>query len=223
MRKAGSSLIWQGLRFGMLLQLSIGPVFVLVLQTAVGGGFLAAEGAVLGTVLIDAVYIAAAIFGLGTFINRSKRVRRALQFVGAGVLILFGLITVLGGFGISVLPKLGLSNAQAGSAFLKGLLLTLSSPLTIVFWAGVFAAKMGEEQLEQSQALLFGTGAILSTLLFLTLVATLGGTLGAFVSGTLMNTLNVLVGLLLIGFGIRTAVKKPADAGEKEQDSVTGM
>ncbi len=221
MRKARGVLIWQGLRFGMLLQLSIGPVFVLVLQTAVGGGFLAAEGAVLGAVLIDAVYIAAAIFGLGTFINRNKRVRRALQFVGAGVLILFGLITVLGAFGISVLPKLGLSNVQAGSAFVKGLLLTLSSPLTIVFWAGVFAAKMGEEQLEQSQAFLFGAGAVLSTLLFLTLVATLGGTLGAFVSGTLMDTLNVLVGLLLIGFGIRTAIKKPAYAGEKEQDSIT--
>ena len=210
MRKRGT-LILLGLRFGMLLQLSIGPVFVLVLQTAVGGGFFAAEGAVLGAVLIDAVYIMAAIFGLGALISRSERVRRALQFIGAGVLVLFGLFTVLGAAGVCVLPRLALP-ANAGSAFLKGLLLTLSSPLTIVFWAGVFAAKMGEEQMGQNQAFLFGLGAVFSTLLFLTLIALLGGTLGGFVSGTLMNALNALVGLLLIGFGVRTALKKPAKA-----------
>ncbi len=214
MRKSGSALILQGLRFGMLLQLSIGPVFVLVLQTAVGGGFFAAEGAVLGAALIDAVYIAAAIWGLGALINRSEGLGRALRLIGAGVLILFGLITVLGAFKISILPRLGFSSeAQAGNAFFKALLLTLSSPLTIVFWAGVFAAKMGEERMEQKQAFLFGAGAVLSTLLFLTLIALLGGTLGAFISGMLMDALNILVGMLLIGFGIRTAVKKPAGAG----------
>ncbi len=212
MRKR-SALISQGLRFGMLLQLSIGPVFVLILQTAVGGGFFAAEGAVLGAVLVDAVYILAAIFGLGTLINRSERVRRALQFIGAGVLIIFGLVTVLGAFGVSVLPRLTLSE-NAGSAFLKGLLLTLSSPLTIVFWAGVFAAKMGEEQMGQRQALLFGLGAVLSTLLLLTVIAMLGGTLGGLVSKMLMDALNALVGLMLIGFGVRTALKKPADEVE---------
>ncbi len=210
MRKSGSALILQGLRFGMLLQLSIGPVFVLVLQTAVGGGFFAAEGAVLGAALIDAVYIAAAIWGLGALINRSEGLGRALRLIGAGVLILFGLITVLGAFKISILPRLGFSpDAQAGNAFFKALLLTLSSPLTIVFWAGVFAAKMGEERMEQKQAFLFGAGAVLSTLLFLTLIALLGGTLGAFISGMLMDALNILVGMLLIGFGIRTAVKSP--------------
>lgn len=215
--RSASALILQGLRFGMLLQLSIGPVFVLVFQTAIAGGFFAAEGAVLGAVLVDAFYIAAAILGLGTLINRSKRIRGALRWIGAIVLILFGLITVLGAFQISVLPKLGLSlDAQAGGAFFQALLLTLSSPLTIVFWAGVFASKMGEERMEQRDAFLFGAGAVLATLLFLTLTALLGGTLGAFVSGTLMDALNLLVGLLLIGFGLRTAIKKPADAGEGE-------
>ncbi len=209
------SLIWRGLCLGMLLQLSIGPVFVLILQTAVGGGFLAAEGAVLGVVLIDAAYIVAAILGLGTLINQSKRVRRALQWIGTGVLVLFGVVTVLGAAGIAVLPRLTLST-NAGSAFVKGLLLTLSSPLTIVFWAGVFAAKMGEARMGQKQAFLFGLGAVLSTLLFLTLIALLGGTLGGFINNVLMNALNALVGLLLIGFGIRTALKKPPGAVEME-------
>ncbi len=205
----------QGLRLGMLLQLSIGPVFVLVLQTAVGGGFLAAQGAVLGVVVVDALYITAAILGLGTLINKSERLRGALQYVGAGVLILFGLVTVLGAFGVSVLPKLGLSwGTQGGSAFVKAILLTLSSPLTIVFWAGIFAARMGEDNMEQKQAFVFGAGAVLSTLLFLTVIAAVAGTLKGLISGTLMDVLNGFVGLALIGSGIRTASKKPAGAAK---------
>ena len=54
----------------------------------------------------------------------------------------------------------------------------------------------------------FGLGAVLSTLLFLALIAGAGNFLNHFMNPFLLNTLNIIVGLLLIGFGIKTAFKK---------------
>ncbi|MCZ2416482.1 MAG: LysE family transporter [Burkholderiales bacterium] len=49
------------------------------------------------------------------------------------------------------------------SAFINALLLTLSSPLTIVFWAGIFTAKITSGETTREEVYYFAAGAILST------------------------------------------------------------
>ncbi len=193
----------------MLLQLAVGPICLFVLQTAASSGFLAAEAAVLGVALADATYILAAIWGLGATLRRSTHAEHVLRYFGAAVLTLFGAANVLGAFGISFLPGLSLAAGQStGSAFSKALLLTLSNPLTILFWAGVFASKMAEEGMRKKQAHLFGLGTALSTLCFLTAAAAAGSAVSQLLSGTFMAVMNAAVGLALIGFGIRIAYKR---------------
>ena len=91
------------------------------------------------------------------------------------------------------------------------LILTLSNPLTIVFWAGVFAARMGEENMQQGRAALFGLGAALSTLSFLSLIAALGSVLAGLLQGMAILALNAAVGLVLIFLGIRSAFGRKKD------------
>ncbi|MCU0242603.1 MAG: LysE family translocator, partial [Vicinamibacteria bacterium] len=82
--------ISSGLRFGLLLQLAIGPVCLFVLKTAAEQGFVSGLLAVTGVAIVDAAYIALATLGITRWAE-SERMQRSLRFGGAAVLVLFGL------------------------------------------------------------------------------------------------------------------------------------
>ena len=63
----------RGLRLGIILQLSIGPVCLFILQTAIARGITEALKAVLAVVLVDAFYILLALYGLGKIIRAYKK------------------------------------------------------------------------------------------------------------------------------------------------------
>ncbi len=191
----------------MLLQIAVGPVSFFIFQTAAFSGFATAVSAVAGVALVDALYILAALLGIGALIEKKPALRRVLKYAGAAVLVLFGLNMAAGVFFTEFLPGLRLANLSGGSAFLSAALLTLSSPLTIVFWAGVFSQRLSEESLARRDMTLYGLGAVLSTLLFLSAIAALGTLTNAFLSHDAVSILNVIVGLLLIVWGVRTALK----------------
>jgi threonine/homoserine/homoserine lactone efflux protein len=193
----------------MLLQIAVGPVCLFIFQTAAISGFLPAGSGVIAVVLVDALFIFAALAGIGALIEKRPGLKATLKYAGAAVLILFGLNLVIGSIWTGFLPALNLSEtAGADSAFLRAALITFSCPLTILFWAGVFAQRAAEQNLDKRGMALYGLGAVLSTLASLTVVAALGGLTHTFLSEPVIRVLNLIVGLVLIGFGVWTAVKK---------------
>ncbi len=201
-------MIIKGFRFGMILQLAVGPVCLFIFQTAVSSGVLIAFLGVAGVSVVDAAFIIAAIFGLGAILNKNEQIKKAIKLFGAIVLILFGLSTILGVVGIDILPSLSLSGVQTvENVFTKTMLLTLSNPLTILFWAGVFSSRVAEENMDKKDMYQFGLGAVLSTVLFLSSIAILGTFVNVFLEESMMNGLNVIVGCVLIGFGIKSLLK----------------
>lgn len=197
---------FQGLRFGMLLQLAIGPMCLLVFDTAQASGFPPAFSLVLAVAMVDAFYIALAGLGAGRLLER-EGAKRLLPLLGGAVLLLFGLNIALSAFGRSFIPGVSV-NATAGSLFLQGLILTLSNPLTVVFWGSVLTAKIVEDGLQSRALTLFSAGAVSATLLFLTAVAGLGTVLRSFIPPALSAALNVIVGLLIAGFGVKMMLKR---------------
>ncbi len=153
-----------GTRFGLLLQLAVGPVCLFVLQAGSERGPAAGMAAVAGVALVDALYIVLAGLGVTRWAE-SHRARRALQYGGAGVIALFGLDLITSAARVSLLPSVGLSAASVGEAgvFLAAVLLTAANPLTIVFWAGVFAAKVTAERYGRTELGFFSLGCVLAT------------------------------------------------------------
>lgn len=201
-------MIIKGLRFGMLLQLAVGPICLFIFQTAAISGFAAAFTGVLGVALIDGLFIVAAIAGIGILLNKYKSFKKVLQLFGAVVLMLFGINSILGTLHIAIFPSITLLGTQnINIIFLKTMFLTLSNPLTILFWAGVFSTKMAEESMKKQEMYLFGLGSVLSTIVFLTLIAVLGHFIKNFLPLNIINYLNVFVGFVLIFFSIRIVVK----------------
>lgn len=198
----------KGFKFGMLLQLAVGPVCFFIFQLASVNGFWSAEIGVFAVVLVDGIYILAAIIGIASLIENEK-VKFLLRYFGAIILFMFGFNILLEVFSISLLPSFTIVDSlSVNNSFLKGVILTASNPLTIIFWAGVFSTKIIGENMDKSDIYLFGIGALLSTLIFLSVVAGVGSLTQQFLSENLKNVLNIIVGIVLIFFGVKMLCKK---------------
>ena len=196
----------KGFRFGMLLQLAIGPVCLFIFQTATISGFETAATGVLGVLLVDGLYILAAILGIASLVEK-KGTTVALRIFGSVILFVFGFSTLLGVFGYSFIPGLNLAhNVDSSNVFLRAVLLTSSNPLTIIFWAGVFSAKLAAGDVIRKDVYAFGAGALLATLFFLMLTASFGSFTGQFLPPVVIQILNVLVGAVLIYFGAKMLI-----------------
>lgn len=196
----------EGLRFGLLLQLAVGPMCLMVFNTAKNVSFLVAMSLVLAIALVDAFYILLASLGVSKILEK-KSVKKIFKIIGSLVLMIFGLNIVLNVFNINLIPGLNLKPSSS-NIFIQGLVLTLSNPITIVFWGSVLTTKIIDDKLKKKELFIFSTGLVSSTLTFLTFVALLGTVLSSFIPETVSNILNVIVGLLIIGFGIKMLIKK---------------
>ncbi len=211
-------LFGKGFRFGLLLQAAIGPVFLLVMNTAMQSGRGAALAVALAATLVDALFVSLAILGLGKLLENPDA-QRVLKGFGTVVLAYFGLGMLLGSFGIHIIPGFGnlLQQVAVTNAFLYGLVLTASSPLTILFWTGVFATRLSGGQHSRRDMVLFGAGAVTTTFVCLGLVAVVGGLLAPVMSQEVTRWLNVLVGGLLIGFALRMALRPGASKAARDE------
>ena len=131
-----------------------------------------------------------------------------LKIFGALILFLFGLNMCLGTLDIHILPQSMAFNEYRNNSFVQAILLTISNPLTILFWAGVFSARIAESCLKKKDIQIFGLGALLSTLSFLTMVSFLGSLVKVFISPAVISIMNFIVGVLLVYFSIKMVLKR---------------
>ena len=155
---------------------------------------------------MDAFYITLASLGASKLLG-NKKIEKIVKILGAIVLIIFGLNIILGVFGINIIPGLNLK-PNSSNAFIQGIVLTLSNPITIVFWGSVLTTKIVEENFRKKELIVFSTGLVSSTLLFLTIIAILGTILSNFIPDIISKTLNIAVGIIIICFGIKLLLKK---------------
>lgn len=224
-QKAGKvRVLLKGLKLGMLLQLAVGPVCLFVFALAGNQGFLNAEPAVLAVTLVDAAYIGLALLGMIAFLQH-KITKRILQWLGAGVLLFYGVQALISFCGWFLGWKITLGAVASHSPliespFWQGIFLTASNPLTILFWAGVLTVKVTEEGLTKTETFIFGLGCVMATLVFLTGIAYLGTLTRCFLPQMGMRFLNGTVGLLLIYFAGRMAgagikTEQPRETGKE--------
>ena len=197
---------FEGLKFGMLLQLAVGPMCLMVFNTAKNVNFLVALSLVLAIALVDAFYILLAGIGVSKLMEK-KSVKSIFKIIGSLVLVIFGINIILNVFNINIIPGLSLK-PNTTNIFVQGLILTLSNPITIIFWGSVLTTKIIDDGLKKKELVIFSIGLISSTLFFLTFVAVLGTILSGFIPESISNILNVIVGLLIIFFGVKMLVIK---------------
>lgn len=211
--------IINGLRFGMILQFAIGPMCLLIFKTAASDGFLPSMQVVLAVTIVDFLYVQLASCGVVS-IFKYENVKMIMKASGALVMILFGISTILGAFGIQLLGGFSVGEGvEHMNLFWQAFILTASNPLTILFWSGVFASQITSNHYSKGQIRGFGIGCILSTLLFSTLIAILGSTLQVFLTAQMIRIMNGVVGVVIIIFGIWMFAKNDRVDNENVENS----
>ena len=200
-------MLFKGFKFGMILQFAVGPIALFIFQAATKSSFLIALSGCIGVALVDLLYILLAIAGIGAILDRYSAAKKILMYFGGIVLVLFGISISLGALNISILPSFT-ANTNVQNIFLKSIILTMSSPLTIIFWAGVFSSKLADDNIHKKDMYIFGLGAVLSTLFFLSFISLLGVVADAMLNDIVLRILNGIVGIVIIIFGIKTMFKK---------------
>jgi homoserine/homoserine lactone efflux protein len=111
---------------------------LLVLATALRRGPRASIGSTLGILSANTIYFALSATGLGALLLASYRIFFLIKWVGAAYLIYLGVKALLsksGAFGNPETPSQ--SSRSSPRLFMDGLLLQLSNPKAIVFFAAL--------------------------------------------------------------------------------------
>ena len=179
-----------------------------IFQLAVINGFFVAMIGILAVFIVDSLFIFGAIKGIAALLE-SRKMQTVLKYFGSFILMIFGLSSILNQFDINFLPTLSAQNVSGThNAFIQAAIITISNPLTIIFWAGVFSAKITEDNLGKMEMYYFGMGAVLATFSFLFIIALIGSFSMTFLPTQVIRVLNICVGFILIFFGFKILMKK---------------
>ena len=162
--------------------------------------------AVLGVTLVDYLYIVLAIFGVGKFLEIQK-VKQIFSIISSIVLIIFGIYLLKKGISFGNSDQLTIIKTSLWGSFMSTFILTLSSPLTILFWTSIFTNRVIKYSLDKSELVLFGLSAGLATFVFLGISVSIFSFLNLMVPLIVFQVLNIFVGVLLIGFGLVRIIK----------------
>jgi threonine/homoserine/homoserine lactone efflux protein len=122
--------LWLGVLLGCGAALSVGPIFVTILQEAATRGFGASLRVILGSATADLILLLPAL----AFAWVIATVASANQWVGLIGAVAFVVMAVQAVHDSRRLWVHGEPESEAGWAFVKGVLGNLANPLTWTFW-----------------------------------------------------------------------------------------
>lgn len=186
---------------GLTLAAPIGPVNAARLDKGLKNGFWHAWAVGAGSLVADAIFMLSVYLGVVHFLD-NPAIQTFLWLFGGFILIYSGIESILGANKFTFN-----NNRQTDSifkCFLYGFFMSISSPLSILFWLGIYGSVLAKT------AASYGSGELLlySTMIFIGLtlwdifVASLTSTFRKFLSIKYIIFTSILSGISLIGFGV---------------------
>ncbi len=192
----------QGFALGLLLAIQVGPIALLCLDRSLQGGFRRGLAVALGASLADTIYALVALFSLAALGAWVRIVALPVQ-IGGGILLLW----LAWGAWRSRAERRAAADVVAETSFLGDVLtvmaLTLSNPLTILYFGGLFSS-LGGMEAGLTDRLALAAGLVSSTCGSLLAVVLAAGWLRPRLSPARLALLNALAALGLAGFGLWT-------------------
>jgi len=200
-----------GMLTGLFLQLALGPVFFYILGITVDSNYTNSLSAVMAVTIVDYIYIVLSLIGIGKLLQKDK-VKIVFGIASSIILMLFGLLILFKGLlFINDAAQIQSITWTPMNSFTSCFVLTISSPLTIVFWGSVFSAKAIEKNYKKKQLVIFGIGTGLSTFLFLSVTMMILSLFKSNIPDMVVQILNCSVGMVLIYYGVTRTIKTIRD------------
>lgn len=193
-----------GLKLGMALQFGgMGPICLLLFQLSSMLPLWPVLGGVWAVTLVDGIYIAVSVLGIMQLVRQVKEFSPVYKKIVGLVITLIGLSFCLMVFSSDEVSYVSEYAWQKVNVFWTLFFLNLLNPVAIVCYTGVFTAKVINAKLNHKSLVFFAFGTLCSTPIFLSAVVVLGHFGTSFFPPVLIALLNLMVGLMLIYWGIR--------------------
>jgi L-lysine exporter family protein LysE/ArgO len=186
---------------GISLAAPIGPVNAAQIDKGIKGGFFHAWLVGLGAMVADAIYMMLVYLGVVHFLE-TPFMKTFLCFFGFFVLVYTGIESIIGAGKIAASRKQ--RNDSLLKSFLSGFFMALSSPLTILFWIGIYGSVLVNTVASSgmNQLLLYSGTILLGVLLWDVTMAFVASGFRKYLTGKILVWISIFSGLSLIGFGI---------------------
>ncbi|MFX3619319.1 MAG: LysE family transporter [Sporolactobacillus sp.] len=187
-----------GVMLGLMLQLSVGPVFFAILHLSIKKGFLEGIKMTCAVALVDAFYIGLSFTSMAALLH-IPNIETFISFFGMIVLIYFGITFIK-----NARSKSNRAIAFEGNSFSYGIKITLINPLTLVFWSGTLGSLIAAHKLVGFVSTVsYALGCVTATFLFLGLTSLSGKYLNQRIDGNKLRFIDYAIGMILILFGIK--------------------
>ena len=196
------SIFFSYLFLGISLAAPIGPINAAQIDRGIKNGFIHSWTVGLGAMIADLVYMFAVYMGVVQFLE-IPIVKTFLWLFGFFVLVYTGIECILsaGKLQENTRSKKGESIAKS---FFSGFFLSISNPLTILFWLGIYGSVLAKtvHTYDASQLILYSTAIFTGIILWDLSMALLASTFRAFLTAKVLSMISISSGLSLIGFGL---------------------
>ncbi|WP_163971152.1 LysE family transporter [Oceanobacillus halotolerans] len=186
---------------GLSLAAPIGPVNAAQLDKGIKGGFFPAWFVGLGAIVADGIYMLIVYLGIFHLID-TPFIQTFLWLFGAFVLIYTGIESMVSTKEIKA--NNSRSAVRLHRSFFTGFMMSITNPLTILFWLGIYGSVLAKTAATYgTQALIFYSGAIFLGLLTWDLfMAGVSSGFRKILNEKVLHLIAILSGIVLIGFGI---------------------
>lgn len=194
--------IVNGVLFGLLLMVLVGPVFFTLIQTSIEKGLDKAVFVALGIFFSDALFIGLAYLGVSQFVDNAGY-NVWIGYIGGVILFSFGVYYLIRSQKAAVFTEAKSVAVKGKFRFIfKGFIINGVSPFVLLFWIGAMSLATARYQYHGHELLAFFITILIVTLCSDVLKAYLAGRLRKLFTPKLFKILNLIVGLAMIGFGI---------------------
>jgi len=192
---------FNGLAFGLIFIFSIGPAFFLLIQTSIEQGFKKAAFMALGISLGDILFVVLIMKGVASYLDEPN-IRFWAGVVGVSLLTLVGIYSFFKPARINLKKEKHSPEGKLRS-LLTGLFFNLFNPSTIIFWLSLVSIVQINLGYSGNEKELFFAGVLFTILSTDLTKSFLAQKLKKFLTFRSVAIMNKVVGVILIGFGLR--------------------
>lgn len=191
---------------GISLAAPIGPVNAAQITKGIYGGFGHAWLVGLGAMLADAIYMAIVYLGVFHFLE-TPFMQTLLWSFGCFVLIYTGVDSIINAKKEIKMNKM--KNDSLKKSFFYGFLLSITNPLSMMFWLGIFGSVLAKTvtTYDLDHVILYSLAIFVGLFIWDVTMAFISSSFRKVLTSKLLGLISAISGLSLIGFGLYFGVQ----------------
>lgn len=192
---------------GLSLSAPMGPINAAQLDKGIRFGFFHAWLVGVGGMVADGIFMLLIYFGIAQFID-TPVIKLFLWTFGFFILTYAGIESIQKS-GSLIASSNQSANETKGKAFRTGFLMSISNPLSILFWLGIYGSILAQtsSSYQTGQLFLYSLGIFLGITLWDVTMAGVATGARKLLSPGILQLISIVSGLILMGFGIYFGVQ----------------